>query len=226
MCGRYTITTPLEGLRAVFLFEESPNLAPRYNVAPSQDVPVIRLNAEGRRELAMVRWGLIPFWAKDKAIGYKMINARAETVAQKPAFREALQRRRCLVVADGFYEWQKREEGPKQPHHITLKGGGPMAFAGLWERWADRETSETVQSCTIVVTEANELLRPIHDRMPVIIAPEDFDAWLDASGGPEVAQALLRPFPSGALEDHPVSTRVNKPQNDDPSLIEPLEADP
>ena len=225
MCGRYTITTPLEGLRAVFLFEEVPNLAPRYNVAPSQDVPIVRLDPDGKRVLTMVRWGLIPFWAKDKDISYRMINARAETVAEKPSFREAFKRRRCLVVADGFYEWQKREQGPKQPYYITLKSGGPMAFAGLWERWSDRESNETIESCTIIVTDANKLLRPIHDRMPVIIAPENFDAWLDTSGGLEIALALLQPFPPAALEAYAVSTRVNKPQNDEASLIEPFETD-
>ena len=139
---------------------------------------------------------------------------------------EAFKRRRCLVVADGFYEWHKREEGPKQPYYITLKGGEPMAFAGLWERWADPESNETIESCTIIVTEANQLLQPIHDRMPVIIAPENFDAWLDTSGGSEIALALLQPFRSEALDAYPVSTRVNRPQNQEPSLIEPLAKDP
>ncbi len=223
MCGRYSLTTPVEGLRQVFGFLEQPNLAPRYNVAPSQEIAAVRLGEDGERHFAQLRWGLIPSWAKDVKIGYKMINARAETVAEKPAFRAAFRRRRCLVLADGFYEWQKREKGAKQPYRITLADGGPFGFAGLWESWRDPESDERIESATIIVTEANDLLRPIHDRMPVILAPADFDAWLDTERPGEAAQALLCPYPATALAAYPVSTRVNKVTNDDAAVIAPLE---
>ena len=223
MCGRYSLTTPVEGLRRVFGFLEQPNLAPRYNIAPSQEIAAVRLGEDGARHFVWLRWGLIPSWAKEARIGYRMINARAETVAEKPAFRAAFGRRRCLVLADGFYEWQKREKGAKQPYRITLADGGPFGFAGLWESWRDPESGERVESATIVVTEANELLRPIHDRMPVILAPADIDAWLDAERPREAAQALLRPCPAAALAAYPVSTRVNKVANDDPAVIAPFD---
>ncbi len=223
MCGRYSLTTPVEGLRQVFGFLEQPNLAPRYNVAPSQEIAAVRLGEDGERHFAQLRWGLIPSWAKDVKIGYKMINARAETVAEKPAFRAAFRRRRCLVLADGFYEWQKREKGAKQPYRITLADGGPFGFAGLWESWRDPESDERIESATIIVTEANDLLRPIHDRMPVILAPADFDAWLDVEQPREAAEALLRPYPAAALITTPVSTRVNKVTNDDLEVIAPID---
>ncbi len=223
MCGRYSLTTPVEGLRRVFGFLEQPNLAPRYNIAPSQEVAAVRLGEDGKRHFAQLRWGLIPSWAKEAKIGNRMINARAETVAEKPAFRAAFRRRRCLVLADGFYEWQKRDKGAKQPYRITLADGGPFGFAGLWESWRDRESGERIESATIIVTEANDLLRPIHDRMPVILSPEDFDAWLDTERPGEAARALLRPYPAAALAATPISTRVNKVTNDDPAVIAPLE---
>ena len=221
MCGRYMITSTREAIRRVF---EVPtfDLPPRYNVAPTQNVPVVRLQ-DGERELAMLRWGLIPSWAKDPEIGNRMINARAETVAEKPAFRAAFRRRRCLVVADGFYEWQRRPHNPKQPYFITLADGGPFGFAGLWERWEDRIEGYPVESCTIVTTMANELLAPIHERMPVIIDRSDFNAWLDCSGNPAIAQALLAPYPVEPLSAYPISTRINNVKNDDPACIELLE---
>ncbi len=219
MCGRYSLTTPVEALRRVFGFLEQPNLAPGYNLAPTQGVAALRLGADGERHFARLRWGLVPAWAKDLSIGARMINARAESVAEKPAFRS----RRCLVLADGFYEWRKRETAPKQPYRVTREDGGPFGFAGLWESWTDKGSGETVETCTIVTTEANELLTPIHHRMPVILAPEDVAAWLDAAASPEAAQALLRPCPAAVLVAYPVSTRVNKVANDDPGVIEPLE---
>jgi putative SOS response-associated peptidase YedK len=225
MCGRYSLTTPVEGLRRVFGFLEQPNLAPRYNIAPSQEIAAVRLGEDGGRHFAWLRWGLIPSWAKDIKIGYRTINARAETAAEKPAFRAAFRKRRCLVLADGFYEWQKQDKGAKQPYRVTLAEGGPFGFAGLWESWRDPESGERIESATIVVTEANDLLRPIHDRMPVILAPADFDAWLDAERPREAARALLRPYPAAALAAYPVSTRVNKVANDDPEVIAPLEAE-
>jgi putative SOS response-associated peptidase YedK len=199
--------------------DELPDLPPRYNIAPSQDIAAVRISPKTeKRELALLHWGLIPFWADDPKVGYRTINARAETVATKPAFREAFCKRRCLVVADGFYEW-KKTNGPKQPYFIHVKGGEPFAFAGLWERWK-REGKET-QSCSIIVTDANEVLEPIHDRMPVILSPDDHDIWLDADfeDGKKL-QSLLRPFPADEMEAYPVSTLVNNPKNDEEKCLE------
>jgi putative SOS response-associated peptidase YedK len=221
MCGRYSITTPIEGLRRLFKFKEPlPNLPPRYNVAPTQQVPIVRTGPGDQhdRELAMVRWGLIPFWAKDASIGARMINARAEGIADKPAFRAALRSRRYLVPADGFYEWQATP-GRKLPWRITLKDGGPFAFAGLWERWDKAPDGIPVESCTIVTTSANQLLRPLHDRMPVILAPDDHAAWLGEDAVREVGE-LLRPYPSEEMRTYRVSTVVNNVKNDGPECFE------
>lgn len=186
-------------------------------VAPSQDVAVVRQSETGERELVRLRWGLIPFWAKDEKIGYKTIDARAETVAEKPAFRAAFRKRRCLIPASGFYEWQvKGGDSPKQPFYITGRDGVPLTFAGLWESWEG--AGQPVESCTIMVTAANDFLKPIHDRMPVIVAPEDFNAWLDL--GATNSAKLLRPCPDDWLVIYPVSTRVNNPKNDDSACIE------
>jgi putative SOS response-associated peptidase YedK len=224
MCGRYTQVRPwseLAGLYRIAADVAARNLAPRCNVAPTQDVPVVRLGKDGAdRELVLVRWGLIPFWAKDPAIGARTINARAETVADKPSFRQAFHRRRCLVVADGFYEWKAAGGAGKEPYWITLAEGRPFAFAGLWERWRN-PADETVESCTIIVTAANPFLQPIHDRMPAILDPDDFAAWLDTTRPPAAAQALLRPYP-GAMTAVPVGKRVNRVGNDDPGCIEPI----
>jgi putative SOS response-associated peptidase YedK len=225
MCGRYSITSPTEAIQKLFQVPERPNLPPRYNVAPTQEVPAVRLGEDGARHLALLRWGLIPFWAKDAMIGNRLINARAESAATKPAFRAAFKARRCLVVADGFYEWKKPEKkgAAKQPYRATLKGGGPFGFAGLWERWNDPETQSTVESCTILTTDANPLLADIHERMPVIVDPADFDTWLDASVAVERAEALLKPFPAAKMAVYPVSTRVNSVANDGPDVVEPLD---
>ncbi|MCH7795368.1 MAG: SOS response-associated peptidase, partial [Proteobacteria bacterium] len=191
------------------------------------DVAAVRLasgeSGEVGRRFVWLRWGLIPAWAKDPAIGNRTINARAETVAEKPAFRAAFRERRCLIVADGFYEW-KTEAGGKQPYRITLVDGGPFALAGLWERWAGPHGGEAIESCTIVTTEANARLRAIHPRMPVILAPDAFDPWLDPETPGAEAEALLVPYPSEALTHYRVSPRLNSPANDDPALIEPLDA--
>jgi putative SOS response-associated peptidase YedK len=220
MCGRYSITTPVEGLRKLFDFREQPNLKPNYNVAPTQDVPVIRLEDDGKTHLRLLHWGLIPFWAKEKSIGNRMINARSETVAEKPSFRNAFKKRRCLVVADGFYEWKKAANG-KQPYRIVMKDREPFAFAGLWESWRDKEDDREVESCTFISTDSNETMRQIHPRMPVILGAKDHGLWLDpeAPGGAD----LLKPCPDAWLEAYPVSTHVNKPSNNDPTCIEPLE---
>ena len=226
MCGRYSLTTPAEAMRRLFGFAGPlPNLPARYNIAPTQHVPIVRLDREAMRELKSVRWGLIPFWAKDAAIGNRLINARAEGLAEKPSFRAAFRARRCLVPADGFYEWQATPRG-KRPYRIGLRGGAPealplFAFAGLWEHWAKAPDGIAVESCTIVTTEANELLRPIHERMPVILAAEDYAAWLDPAAPAEAALALLKPYPAAAMLAYRVSTRVNSVRFDDALCILP-----
>jgi putative SOS response-associated peptidase YedK len=217
MCGRYVITSTMEAIRRLFEVPESLNLQPRYNVAPTQQVPVVRRLDDGRH-LAQLRWGLIPSWAKDASMGARMINARAETVAEKPAFRSAFRQRRCLVVSDGFYEWRKLPDGAKQPYFITLEAGGPFAFAGLWETWRSPD-GERVESCTIVTTGANEKLVELHDRMPVIVAPEDYDLWL-AGGDRDALEALLRPCPAALMTFFPVNRKVNNARFDDPSCLE------
>lgn len=219
MCGRFTHRLTWKQIVELYkLTGDQPfELKPRYNVAPSQKVPVVRERA-GRRELALLRWGLIPAWAKEAAIGYKMINARAETVATAPSFRAAFKTRRCLIPASGFFEW--KQEGPrKQPYLIGHKDGTPLSLAGLWERW--EQGPEPVETFTIITTTPNELMAPIHDRMPVILPPEAFDAWL-APGPSPIAEALLQPYPAEKLKTCPISTRVNSPKNDDSSIIEPL----
>ena len=242
MCGRYSLTTAPEALRRLFNFTNVPNLAPRYNIAPTQTAPVVRRDADGGdRTLAMLRWGLIPSWARDAAIGSRTINARAETVSSKPSFRSAFRHRRCLVPSDGFYEW-RTENGVKQPFRIGMKGGEPFALAGLWERWTppaedtvgagpedgpENGKGEAVETFTIVTTEANEKLRPIHPRMPVIVDPADYDLWLGGDGegdsdGGDALRAILGPFAPELMAFYRVSTRVNNVRNDDPACIEPL----
>jgi putative SOS response-associated peptidase YedK len=206
------------------------NVAPRYNIAPTQPVLAIIPSQTGRGEsnrgnvATHFQWGLVPSWAKEAAIGAKMINARAETVAEKPAFRHAFRRRRCLIPASGFYEWQARANGPKQPFWISAADGGLLTFAGLWESWMSADGSE-IETCTIITTTASESLAPIHARMPVIVAAADFQTWLDVSDetASAAASALLRPAADGVTTARPVSTRVNSVRNDDASLIEPGE---
>jgi putative SOS response-associated peptidase YedK len=222
MCGRYSLTTAPEALRRLFDFDTTPNLAPRYNIAPTQSAPVVRAAGGGGRELAMLRWGLIPSWAKDASVGGKMINARSETVAEKPSFRSAFRQRRCLVPADGFYEW-RREGEIKQPYRIGMKDGHAFAFAGLWESWRESEDGEAVESFTILTCEANRKLRPIHPRMPVILTPESYETWLDTSpGSAERAMSVPRPFAVEPMAFYRVSTRVNSPRNDDPDCLKPI----
>jgi putative SOS response-associated peptidase YedK len=220
MCGRFTLTTPTPVLAELFLFPEPESQPPRYNVAPTQLIATVRAPSDIKhRELALCRWGLIPSWANDPAIGNRMINARAETAAEKPAFRSPLRHRRCLVLADGFYEWQK-QEAKKQPYYFRMRDGKPFAFAGLWDRW--HEGDQAVETCTILTTEANDLVRPIHERMPLILAPEDYDRWLDpAVQKPEQVKPLLHPYRSDVMETYPVSSTVNNPRNDVPRCVEP-----
>jgi len=218
MCGRYAITSPLEAILKAFNVKSArSNLRPRYNAAPSQDLPVIRAGPDGR-ELGLIRWGLVPSWSKGPDSRYSMINARAETVAGKPAYRGPFRRRRCLVPANGFYEWKKVSDG-KQPYFITLSAGGVFAFAGLWDHWTGPE-GEEITSFTIVVTAANDCVRPIHDRMPVILEPEDYDSWLGERGVPSRTKLaiMLRPYPAELMQAFPVGRDVNSPTNDSPVL--------
>lgn len=221
MCGRFTLSLPVPALLSHFGLAEMPALPPRYNIAPTQSVAAV-LVLTGDREFRLMRWGLIPSWAKDPAIGSRMINARAETVAQKPTFRTALKDRRCLIMADGFYEWDKKGES-KQPYHVVRRDNAPLAFAGLWDRWEPAQGGEPVESCTIITTEANAVVAAFHERMPVILDPDDYPLWLD----PEVREAqkllpLLRPYPAEKMVAHPVGTLVNSPAHESPDCIVPV----
>ena len=220
MCGRYSFTLPPEAIRALFRVVTSLNLQPRYNIAPTQPVPAVRAGEGGRRTLTMLHWGLVPRWAKERAIGNRMINARAETIAEKPAFREAFRRRRCLVAADGWYEWQPAPGG-KKPWFIRLREARPFAFAGLWERWKDPADGSLLESCTIVTTDASASIRKIHDRMPVVLPEGEWDRWLDpAYSDTGMLAADLGPCDPKALVFWPVSRLVNAPKNQGPKLIE------
>lgn len=221
MCGRFALTASPEEIAQQFDLNTVSSLAPRFNIAPSQPVAAVRLNRDtGQREFVHFHWGLIPGWAKDPSIGYKMINARSETVAEKPSFRNALKYRRCLVPVSGFYEWQKVGKG-KQPHFIHLTEQTLFAVAGLWEHWQSADGSE-IESCTLLTTAANEMMRPLHDRMPVILHPDDYALWLDPQETkPDQLLPLFRPFPSEQMTAYPVSTIVNSPFNEIPACIEP-----
>jgi len=222
MCGRFTLFEPDKILAREFGVSGIPLLSPRYNIAPSQPVAAVRAAPAGTgRELALLRWGLIPSWSKDPAIGNRLINARAETASQKPSFRNAFNRRRCLIPASGFYEWQRRELR-KQPFYIRMHDGRPFAFAGLWDRWESPDKG-VIESCTILTTATNALLAPIHDRMPVILPPGKYDRWLDPSlQDPDSLAPLLVPFPTEDMIAFPVSPRVNAPSTDDEGCIAPL----
>ncbi len=221
MCGRFTLRASAREIATLFDLDEVPGLQPRYNIAPSQPVAAVRIDpSQGKRTIAMLRWGLIPRWAKDPKIAFRTINARAETVASKPAFREAFRKRRCLIPADGFYEW-RHQKGVKQPFFVQQKEGRPFALAGLWEQW--QRDGEQIQSCTIVVTQANAVLRTVHDRMPVIVSPADYASWLDPTSHDETLLAsLVAACANVDLEIRPVSTLVNNPRNDLPACVEVL----
>ena len=220
MCGRYTLSTPVGRLTEEFhISGPLPDLSSSYNVAPNVEVAAILVGGAGERRLELLRWGLIPAWADDPAIGSRMINARSETAAEKPSFRRAFKERRCLIPADGFYEWQKTNGG-KQPYHLRMRDGRPFAFAGLWESWKGDGEGE-IRSCTILTTDANDLVGEVHHRMPAILPPETYDLWLD----PTVREAeqllsLLIPYPPEDMEAYPVSRRVNNPSNNEPSCVE------
>jgi len=219
MCGRYALHSQPEVIALQFGLAEPPAaLRPRYNIAPSQDVPVIRLGTDRKREMVPMRWGLVPHWAREPKTGYSTINAMAETVESKPAYRSAFRRRRCLVPASGWFEWQATARG-KQPWYFRPRKGELLAFAGLWERWGEGE--QAFDSCTIIVTDANDLVRRIHNRMPVVLGRESYRAWLDpGTSDPAALKPLLVPCPADWIEVYPVSTRVNTPRNDDAGLLE------
>lgn len=227
MCGRYALEAPRSQLCHRFALAECADFAARYNMAPASDVPVIRQSPNGQRVLHLLRWGLLPHWASDPTIGSRLINARGESVGEKPSFRDAFRRRRCLIPASGFYEWQSvratQTQPAKHPWYVSLKSGETMAFGGLWESWTS-PSGEIIRSCCIITTEANELVRPIHGRMPLILASEHWQAWLAAP--PEQVGALLLPYPDGKLQGWPVSSRVGKPDADDRQLIAALPGEP
>ena len=221
MCGRFTLRSSGKVVAEAFDLPEVPELQPRFNIAPAQPVAVVRQKPDRmERELAFLRWGLIPAWADDPSIGDRMANARSETAATKPSFRSAFRSRRCLVVADGFYEWQKTN-GKKQPYYIRLQNDRPFGLAGLWERW--EKGGEPVESCTILTTDANELMQPIHERMPVILSPDQYDLWLDPRcQDTEKMANLLRPYSSKDLLAYPVSTLVNNWRHDEAKCVEAI----
>ncbi len=222
MCGRFSLGTPAATLAAQFDLFQTPPWTPRYNIAPTQEVlGVVRDPVRPDRQARRLRWGLIPLWAKDPAIGSQLINAQAETAATKPAFRVAFRKRRCLILADGFYEWRK-ESRHKQPFHIRMQDGRAFAFAGLWEHWQSPDGA-TIDSCTILTTTPNEILRPLHHRMAVILNPRDYGVWLD----PTIEETtklkhLLAAYPPEEMIAYPVSTLVNNPVHDTPECIEPI----
>jgi putative SOS response-associated peptidase YedK len=223
MCGRFVQATPGQVIAQVFGLGEVPELSPRYNIAPTQEAAVVRVEGD-KRVLAFLRWGLVPSWAKDPTIGNRLINARAETLAEKPAFRRALVQRRCVIPATGFYEWRKLATG-KQPYYFCLENGLPMAMAGLWERW-EGEEGPPLETFAIITTPANELLAPIHDRMPALLSPVAMQLWL----APQLVDsqqltALLAPAPAAWLRAYPVSRAVNNPAHDAPDCIAPVSSE-
>jgi putative SOS response-associated peptidase YedK len=229
MCGRYVLKTTRRELARWFGVDQSemPEFGPSYNVAPQTFQPIVRLNRDtAQREIVLMRWGLIPYWSKDSKIGYSTINAKAETITTAPAFREAIKRRRCLVPADAFYEWQKLDAKAKQPFAIALKSGIPYAFAGVWERWKDPKTREPLETFTIITTDPNELVAPLHDRMPVIIEPKDYERWLASTDTGHLPVDLLRAYPAEKMSAWKVDQRVGNVKNDDPALLSPPTEEP
>lgn len=226
MCGRFSQTHSGKAVAEAFQLSTVPDITPRHNIAPSQLVAVITQSAKtGDRIHHEKKWGLIPGWSEDPKMGQRLINARAETVAEKPSFRNAFQRRRCLIITDGFYEWQKLEGGRgKQPYLIRMKSRSLFAFAGLWERWKVPETDDAIFSCTILTTTANEAMTSIHHRMPVILPPDAYDAWIDTTfDNASVLKSLLQPYEATSIETTPISHAVNNPKNEMASVQNPVE---
>jgi putative SOS response-associated peptidase YedK len=216
MCGRYRLTAKERYLRDHFGLDEDPPWQPRWNIAPTQQIATIRQDPkEPRRIFGLMRWGLIPYWAKDQSFGLRTINAMAETAAEKPAFRDAISRRRCLIPADSFYEWKKIGAKEKQAYNFGLAGGSVFAFAGLWDRWRDPK-SNVIESCTILTTKPNSLVAEVHARMPAILDPDDYERWLDPGiTDPGHVLDCLKPFDPNRMKKYPVSSRVNRTENDD-----------
>ena len=220
MCGRFALATDKKVLEMLYEIVMREELTPRYNIAPSQEILAIRYLPEaGKREAVNLKWGLVPFWAEDPAIGNRMINARAETAPQKPSFRDAFKKRRLLIPATGFYEW-KKEEGAKQPFFICRKDGQPFSLAGLWERWDKGD--QGLETCTIITTEPNSLVAPLHNRMPVIIPREAYEHWLNPVAEKSHLTSLLKPYPPEEMVAYPVSHQVNNPAHDGPDLLTPV----
>lgn len=229
MCGRYQNRAVKQRIAEAFRVGIPPTLEilPSYNIAPQTLQPIVRLSRDtAERELAQLRWGLVPFFAKDAKVGYSTVNARAETVTTSPVFRESMKRRRCLVPATGFYEWQKLGNKAKQPWTIELADGEVFAFAGLWDVWKDRTTSNVIETYTIITTDPNELVQPLHDRMPVILAPQDYDRWLEPGDPERPPIDLLRPFPAKGMKTWKVSSAVGNTKNDSPELRLPVDSGP
>ena len=218
MCGRFAFFSPREAVQEYFGIDVPFALEPRYNVAPSQEIAVIRQPADTKPEAAMLKWGLVPFWAKDAVIGARMINARAETVAQKPAFRQAFKRRRCVILADGFYEWHT-EDGRKTPYFISLKTDRPFAMAGLWESW-DKTDQPPLETCAIITTTASKSIGKLHDRMPVILDAPTATDWIQAECDPDALIAMLKSYDDEDIQAWPVNRTVNNPVNQGATLIE------
>lgn len=223
MCARYSLTVSVDDLAELFGFHNRPNLAPRWNVAPTQAAAVVRRDGDGRRELAMLRWGLVPGFARDAAGAARLINARSETAAEKPSFRQAWAQRRCLVPVDGFYEWETIDGG-KQAWRIGRRGGGVLALAGLWENWIDPASNEVLQTFAVLTCPANERLAAFHERMPVILPPEDWSTWLAPDTPAGRLHGLMRSHPVEAMAWYRVSPHVNNVRNDDPACIAPQAA--
>ena len=220
MCGRFTLRTPAERLAEEFEVEEMPEIEARYNIAPTQSVLSVRQTPDGR-EARMLKWGLVPSWAKDSSMGNRLINARSETVEEKPAFRRAFKKRRCLIPADGFYEWMG-VSGPKQPYLIEMRDERPFGLAGLWEKWAGEE-GRVIETCAILTTAANEVMRVIHDRMPVILDSDEYELWLDEDERKQdLRLKLLRPYGASEMRAYPVSLRINSPRHEGEELVKAL----
>ena len=225
MCGRFKLQASWSEIHRLYQLTLNLNLRPRYNIAPSQGVLAVRYNAETHQRIASeLRWGLIPFWAKEASIGYKMINAKAEGISEKPSFREAFKSRRCIIPADGFYEWKATGAKMKQPYAIVMQDRSVFGFAGLWERWRDKANGgEVVESCTIITTEPNAVCAPIHNRMPVILPPESYATWLgEREAGADELLALLKPYPAEKMTAFPIGPRIGNVKNEGPELLEAL----
>jgi putative SOS response-associated peptidase YedK len=221
MCGRFTFAICPELLAEIFGVDVLRKLHPRYNIAPTQHVPIIRESATGGRRLSSVRWGLVPHWANDFSIGNRLINARCETAHEKPAFRQAIRARRCIIPASGFFEWASTPSG-KIPHYVTMQDGAPLAFAGIWDSWKSPD-GESIETFAILTTTANSLIAPLHDRMPVLLHPTEFELWLDRStNNPEKLRRLYQPYPSELMREWEVTTLVNNPDNESPDTVVPV----